>query len=159
VQPARFARLPSGWRAFDNDFGLLTPRGADVSSYALSWAYEPGSHGWANAMPRKGIAVSVILIRRASSGVRVNLCRSAPHLGGFPKIRRLPLRLPRTPAGRLEGAPNVLEYRIFGRMDESYNVDLRVDVNDLHPGAAMLRTAQRVVAGIRFPVWPRRARC
>jgi len=44
-------------------------------------------------------------------------------------------------------------------MDDSYNVDLRVDVNSVHPTVAMLRTAQAVVSGIRFPRWPRLKSC
>jgi hypothetical protein len=53
----------------------------------------------------------------------------------------------------------VLEYRVFGRLDESYNVDLRVDINSIHPTPTMMRTAQTVVSGIRFPRWPRLKRC
>jgi hypothetical protein len=62
--------------------------------------------------------------------------------------------LPGATVNRLEGAPKVLEYRVFGRIDESYDVDLRVDVNSLHPSAAMLHTAQAVVSNIHFPIWP-----
>jgi hypothetical protein len=159
VGPARFTNLPGGWRAFDHDFGRLTGRGADVSSYALSWSYEPGPFGWANTMPPGAIAVNVILIRRAPSKARLNLCANAPHLHGYPKIRRLPLRLPRTTTDRLEGQPRVPEYRVFGRMDDSYNVDLRVDINTPHPDASTLRTAQAVVSAIRFPPWPRLQSC
>ena len=48
----------------------------------------------------------------------------------------------------------MLEYRVFGRIGESYAVDLRVDVKNLHPSAAMLHTAQAVVSNIHFPIWP-----
>lgn len=154
VKPAKFGYLPRGWHAFQNDFGVLTRRGASVESYMLSWAYRPGPLGW--RIPPRGIAVGVLLLRR---GGTTNLCRSTPHMTGYPPIRRLPLRLPRTTSDRFEGSPNVLEYRVFGRMGDSYNVDLRVDVNSLHPTAAMLRTAQRVVNAIRFPTWPRLERC
>lgn len=59
----------------------------------------------------------------------------------------------------LEGAPNVLEYRIFGRIDDSHHIDLRVDINNRQPTAAMLRNAHGVVNGIRFPRWRTLARC
>jgi hypothetical protein len=92
-------------------------------------------------------------------GLRINLCLHTPHLADAPPIRRLPLRLSRTTGSRLEGAPDVPEYRVFGRMGEMYNVDLRVDINDPHPTRSMLRAAQQVVSGLRFPVWPRRRTC
>jgi hypothetical protein len=152
VQGAKFSQLPPGWRAFDADFTYLTRRGASINTYALSWRYRPKPSGWAPSMPRNGIAVSVILIRR-SIDPAVDLCRRAPHDHGFP-ARSLPLKLPKAPSNRLDGAPNVLEYRIFGRLDESYNVDLRVEINSVRPSPAMLRTAQTVVSRIRFPVWP-----
>jgi hypothetical protein len=159
VDSAKFGRLPPGWRAFQNDFGFLTRRGASAGSYALSWSYVPNSLGWAPQMPNGGIAVSVLLLRRSPGRVRINLCRSTPHLRDSPKIRRLPLQLPNVTSDRLEGAPNVREYRIFGRMDESYNVDLRVDINSVHPTRTVLRRAESVVRHIHFPNWPRPKHC
>jgi hypothetical protein len=159
LKPATFTRLPRGWHAFDRDFGVLTRSGGDVESYALSWAYKPNSFGWANAMPRNAIAVQVLLLRSGPAYQQINLCLHTPHLASFPEIRRLPLRLPRTTGSRLEGAPRVPEYRIFGRYDEMYNVDLRVDISNAMPTKAMLRTAQRIAAGLRFPAWPRRRSC
>ena len=156
VHPARFTAVPRGWRVSENDFGFLTRRGAGVGSLALS--YRPSQRGWAIDMPRDGIAVSVLLIRR-SSDPRANLCGRVPHWPGSPEIRRLPLRLPRTTSNRLEGDSRVLEFRVAGRMDESYNVDLRVDVNRAHPTAVMLARAQAVVSGLRFPRWPKLKRC
>ena len=151
VPAAKFTRVPHGWRAFDRDFAVLSSRGGSVQSYALSWAYTPGPFGWANRMPRDAIAVSVILIRDSR-------CR-ALHYGTSPPIRHLPLRLPTTTRDRQEGQPDIPEYRVFGRMGESYNVDLRVDINNVRPSNAMLRLAQSVVDGIHFPNWPRPARC
>ena len=156
VHAARFAYRPAGWHFSDEDFGVLTRRGADVESAAFS--FRPYALGWALRIPPNGIAVTVHLIRR-SADQRANLCGSVPHWPDSPAIRRLPLHLPKTTSDRLEGTPRVLEYRVFGRMDESYNVDLRVDVNRLRPTAAMLRRAQAVVNGIRFPRWPRPKRC
>src|SRR5450759_818557 len=57
------------------------PQGANASAYALSWPYRPNSLGWAGAMPRDGIAVSVYLIRRdMGAATGLNLCRYTPHL-------------------------------------------------------------------------------
>jgi len=148
---AKFTRVPHGWRAFDRDFAVLSNRGGNVQSYALSWAYTPGPFGWANQMPHSAIAVSVILIRDSRCG--------AVHHPGFPAIRHLPLRLPATTRDRQEGQPNIPEYRVAGRMGESYNVDLRVDINNVRPTRAMLRVAQSVVDGIHFPKWRRPAAC
>ncbi len=159
MEPAKFTRLPHAWRAFGNDFGLLTRSGGNVESYALSWAYKPNSLGWAGAMPRNAIAVQVLLLRTRPDHLRINLCLHTPQLGGFPEIRRFPLRLPRATGSRLEGAARVPEYRVFGRIGDMYNVDLRVDINNATPTTAMLRSAQRVVDELRFPTWPRRDRC
>jgi hypothetical protein len=160
VRPAKFNHLPPGWTALDSHSGTLS-RHRPASTYrdALSWRYRPTQHGWASQIPWNGIAVSIILFRGSGNEPFLNLCRFTPHLSGFPRIRRLPLRLPRNPGGSLEGAPNVSEYRVFGRMDESYNVDLRVDVNSPHPSRALLRRAQSVVSHVRFPTWPRLKRC
>ena len=156
VHAARFAYRPAGWRFSDRDFGILTRRGADVGSAAFS--FKPYPLGWALRIPPNGIAVTVHLIRR-SADQHANLCGSVPHWPDSPPIRRLPLRLPRTTSDWLEGDDRVLEYRVSGRMDESYMVDLRVDVKRLRPTPAMLRRAQAIVNGIRFPSWPRLRRC
>lgn len=82
VQPATFGHVPAGWSVFDDDFEFLTRSGATADSYALSWRYkEPNSFGWASDIPPNGIAVSVLLVRRASGRDRsVNLCQDTPHL-------------------------------------------------------------------------------
>ena len=156
VHAPTFSYRPRGWHFSDHDFGVLTRRGADVQSDAFS--FRPYRYGWALRFPRNGIAVTVHLIRR-SADPQANLCGQVPPWPGFPPIRRLPLRLPRTTTDRLEGAPGVVEYRVFGRFGNSYNVDLRVDVNRLRPTSAMLRRAQEIVSGIRFPRWPTPKRC
>ncbi|HXH96079.1 MAG TPA: hypothetical protein VNH40_02620, partial [Gaiellaceae bacterium] len=116
--------------------------------------------GWASSIPRDGIAVQVLLIRRESGVANGrNLCLVTPHLAAYPPVRKLPLRLPRTTRYTLEGAPRIPEYRILGRLRESYDFEVRVDVNRRHPGARLLRLAQAVVAAISFPRWPNRAHC
>src|SRR3954447_15939458 len=159
VHPAKFTYVPRGWRAFDRDFSLLTHRGADVESYALSWAYNPNWLGWGNGMPSNAIGVTVILIRRSTTNPAANLCGATPRLAGYPPIRDLPLMLPKRTTATQEGEPNIPEYRVFGRFNDYYNVDLRVDINRAHPTPAMLQLAQRVVSGLRFPHWPLVANC
>ena len=161
VVPApRFVRLPGGWRQFNDAPDLLTRRGANASAYALSWPYHANSLGWAGSMPRDGIAVSVYLIRReVGAATGLNLCRYTPHLSAYPLVRKLPLHLPSTTTATLEGAPKIPEYRVFGRISESYNVEVRIDINDPRPGAALLSAAQRAVSAISFPRWPNKDRC
>jgi hypothetical protein len=156
VHAATFSYRPRGWHFSDRDFDVLTRRGANVGSNAFS--FKPYRYGWALRIPPNGIAVTVLLIRR-SPNPRANLCGRTAHFPDYPPIRRLPLRLPTTTTATLDGAPNVREYRVFGRFDESYNVDLRVDIKRLRPTRAMLRRAQAIVDGIRFPRWPRPKRC
>jgi hypothetical protein len=110
-------------------------------------------------MPSNAIAVNVILIRRDPTNPAANLCGKTPHLAASPRIRHLPLLLPKTTAATQEGASNIPEYRVFGRFDDRYNIDLRVDINRVHPTRAMLQLAQRVVSGLRFPRWPLLADC
>lgn len=154
VHPAKFTYVPAGWKTSDQNFGLLSRRGADVESYALSWGYKPNPLGWANRMPPNAIAVHVILIRRSPTNPAANLCGQMPHLPGFPLIRHFPLVLPKMTAATQEGEPDIPEYRVFGRFDNLYDIDLRVDINRLHATPAMLELAQRVVSGLRFPRWP-----
>ncbi|MDQ1459974.1 MAG: hypothetical protein QOI08_1458 [Actinomycetota bacterium] len=159
VHPAKFTYVPGGWRVFDRDYAPLTRRGADVESYALSWAYKPNPNGWANRMPPNTIGVNVILIRRTTTNPRANLCGETPHLAAYPPIPHFPLMLPKSTAATQEGEPNIAEYRVFGRFDDLYNIDLRVDINRAHPTRAMLQLAQRVVSGLRFPRWPLLTNC
>jgi len=154
VHAAKFTNVPGGWKTFDRDFALLSRSGADLENYALSWAYKPNPLGWANRMPPNAIAVHVILIRRPTTNRAANLCGQTPHVPGFPLIRRFPLTFPKTTAATQEGEANIPEYRVFGRFDNIYNIDLRVDINQVHPTPAMLKLAQRVVNGLRFPRWP-----
>lgn len=159
VQPATFGWLPHGWRQFESTPSFLARDGASAESFATSWPYRSGDAlGPAGSLPRDGIFVHVLLLRRASGRARVNLCHRTPHLRGFPLVRP-PLRLPRATTDVLEGAPTVPEYRIFGRIDESYDVDLRVDVSRRRPTARQLAVAARVVAAIHFPRWPTPRRC
>ncbi len=140
-------------------FDFLTRRGANAGAFATSWPYRPNSFGWAGSLPKDGTVVSVYLIRR-NPGRRVgNLCGRTPHLPDYPLVRKLPLHLPRTTVHTFEGADDIPEYRIFGRIGESYNFEVRVVIDRHRATRALLATAQRVVSAIRFPHWPTPARC
>jgi hypothetical protein len=159
VVPApSFKGLPTGWRQFNDAPDFLTPRGANAGAVATSWRYRPNSRGWAGSLPRNGIVVSVNLIRR-NPGTLGNLCGRTPHLRDYPLVRKLPLRLPRTTTHTFEGADGIPEYRIFGRIGESYNFEVRVVIDRHQPTRALLAAAQRGVNAIRFPRWPTPARC
>jgi hypothetical protein len=117
-----FARLPAGWHSYPG-----------AGPFATSWAYRPGrdSGGWADHMPRGGIAVTVL----------------------FPTMRArfgpLKLVLPRRPAVLLEGTTDTPEYRIEGRV-HGRNVLVLVDIRRRHPTHADRRVAQEALSAIRF---------
>jgi hypothetical protein len=160
VVPApSFKALPRGWRQFNDAPDFLTRRGANAGAFATSWRYRQNSFGWARSLPRDGIVVSVYLIRRNPGKTVGNLCGRTPHLRDYPLVRKLPLRLPRTTTHTFEGADDIPEYRIFGRIGESYNFEVRVVIARHRPTGALLAAAQHVVAAIRFPRWPTPARC
>lgn len=119
-----FAHLPPGWR----QFGRLEGSGEIL---ATSWRYHPGPLGWARAIPRNGILVHVFFVRDS------------------PPSPRLRLRLPTSTRFMLEGAPDIREYRIHGRV-LGHNVEVWVDIRRRHPTASQLRIAQRVVSTLRF---------
>lgn len=117
-----FHTLPSGWHSYRSEGAVAT-----------SWAYRPGTStgGWADHMPRGGIAVNVF----------------------FPTVktpfRPLKLVLPREPAALLDGTTDTPEYRIEGRV-RGTNVFVFVDIRRVQPTASDLRAAQKVVSAIRF---------
>jgi len=116
-----FAGLPPGWRQFpDTGSGLAT-----------SWPYRPGAGGWALSIPRDGIVVQVFFVR------------------GMPPYASLRLRLPASTQFALEGAPDVPEYRIHGRV-LGHNIEVWVDIRRARPTPKQLRLAQQVVSALRF---------
>jgi hypothetical protein len=120
---ASFVHLPAGWHEYRD-----TPDAA-----ALNWRYRPNSYGWAPAMPRGGIAVSVYF----------------PYPQGTQRYRPLRLVFPRRPTTLLKGTRDTREYRIFGRV-RGFDVNVFVDIRDRHPSRRQLRAAQRVVSNVRF---------
>jgi hypothetical protein len=117
-----FADLPRGWR----QSGTL-----GLDGFATSWPYNPGPRGWAAAIPVNGIVVQVFFVRD-----------NPPH-------PPLELRLPATTRFALDGAPDVREYRISGRI-RGHNVEVWADIRSRSPSRRLLRTAQRVVSALRF---------
>jgi hypothetical protein len=116
-----FAHLPPGWRQYPVNGGGLS----------MSWPYRPGPAGWGTTIPRNGIVVHVFFVR------------------DNPPLPRLRLRLPTTTRFTLEGAPDVREYRISGRV-RGHNVEVWVDIRRRRPTPRQLRAAQSVVSALRF---------
>lgn len=154
VAPARFAKLPAGWRSFGSDPVPLTRQGAVTATFATSWAYSAGAHGPAGEMPTDGAMVSVMLLRRNDHGARpVDLCARVPASPDYPPRRRLPARIAgMRRSGHLEGSPTVAEHSIQASRGRDYRIDLRVDLAPRADHAA----ADRALAAIRLPRWGRR---
>jgi hypothetical protein len=141
--PARFDPLPAGWRQYGSGVVRLRGRGGESETFATSWDLDRANrHGPAGDLPRGGILVSVLLLRRC-----VAPGPDHPPLGSR-------LRLPRVAAGTLEGMPHVPEYRIFGARDRDYYADVRVDINARRPSARLRREAQHALSVLRLPHWP-----
>jgi hypothetical protein len=156
VPPPSFGYLPKGWSTLSDALGVLSRTGTWAEAMALSWHYTPSETGPAGSLPKNGVMIWVHLMRSGST--RVNLCRTAPHFADYPP-RTPPLRLPRTTSQTLEGYPHVKEYRVFGRYENYYNYEVRVDIAPAALSPRAFALAQRVVAGIRFPPWPSREDC
>jgi hypothetical protein len=153
VPPPTFSHLPSRWRSFATS-GDLTPSGGQAGAFATSWPYRLATiDGPGGSIPRNAILVNVSLIRSNPGKRTGSLCSRTPHLAGHPPIRNLPLQLPSTTTATLDGT-RWPEYRAFGRLGNSYNFEVRVDISNRHPSPKLLDLARRVVAGIRLPRWP-----
>jgi hypothetical protein len=153
VPPPSFSHLPSRWRSFATS-GDLTPSGAQAGAFATSWPYRLATiDGPAGSIPSNAILVNVSLIRSNPGKQTGSLCSRTPHLADHPPIRNLPLQLPPTTTATLDGTPWP-EYQAFGRLGNSYNLEVRVDISNRHPSPKLLDLAQRVVAAIRLPRWP-----
>jgi hypothetical protein len=158
VRAPTFSYLPATWRAFATP-GDLTPRGAQAGAFATSWPFRLTTvDGPAGSMPADAILVNVSLIRTNPSKQIGSLCERTPHLASHPPVHRLPLRLPMTTAATLEGTAWP-EYRVFGRLGDSYNFDVRVDISSQRPSARLLRLARLVVAHVNLPRWPTPTTC
>jgi len=151
LPPATFASLPPGWRQFDDGGAVLGRRGGSSSSYATSWHFDPSSgEGPAGDLPATGAIVQVLLLRRnVGTENSPTLCRGVAPSRRYPPIATFPPQLSDMTRGHLEGAPQVVEYRLLGTKGTDYHVDLRVD---LAPGASSAK-AQRALDGLTLPTW------
>jgi hypothetical protein len=158
VPPPRFSHLPPRWRSFATS-GDLTPRGAQSGVFATSWPYRLTTvDGPGGSIPPNAILVNVSLIRSNPGNGPAASAAEHPTSPATSLIHTLPLRLPTTTTATLDGTAWP-EYRVFGRLGNSYNVEVRVDISNRHPSAELLRLARLAVAAIEFPRWPTPTTC
>jgi hypothetical protein len=152
--------LPGGWSVLRSDPQRLSPRGTQAETTLTSWDYRSAPDGPAGSLPPGGIIINVALLRsQVPAAGSANLCRSAPTAADYPP-RSLPLRLPQSTRFMLEGAAAAKEFRVFGSYQHhNYNFEVRVDIDTRRPLGPSWAVAQRVVAGLQFPTWPRLSRC
>jgi len=145
VSPARFSQAPAGWHVSTSAPIVLVRGRAQGSTLATTWVANlsaPG--GWSAQLHPGRAAIDVMLIRRdprfgpSCSGVRL----------------ALPLRLADAQHATQEGSP-LREDRFGGRL-HGYDVDLRIDYGVASPSRAIRTRVQRMLARLRFPVWPGR---
>lgn len=151
VPPPSFAALPEGWTQFDDGGAELTRHGASTDAYATSWNFDPASGvGPAGDVPDDGAIVRVLLLRRSGTGqANASLCRTVPASRAYPSIAGLPLQIADMTRGRLEGAPDVVEYRFQGTQQRDYRVEVRVELAPDADRAA----AQQALNSLRLPRW------
>jgi hypothetical protein len=148
VQPARFAPA-DGWHT-----GTSGPRpeGAE-GDWTTTWtATIPYRDLWnafpqrtLEALPREGVLIWVSLFRFADpSGARAGFpARPRPY--GLDDFEVLPGW-----EGQVRDLP---EYRLWTRVEEQYDVDLRVFFGRPHPTGAMLARAQAALDRLHLPDW------
>jgi hypothetical protein len=144
-KPARFASLPPGWRQRSSGVAIRHPGGLNTWTEATSWPYRPDGFGPVRRIPRDGILIEVLLIRRAGF----------PGTLMYPPLRRLPFDLSDADVATEEGAPHVAQYRLLYRYGRRYDVDLRIDFGRPDPTGRMLAEAQRALDALVLPSWDR----
>lgn len=142
-KPAVFARLPRGWRQRNSGGAIRHPDGLNTWTEATSWPYRPDRFGPVRRIPRDGILIEVLLIRRGGF----------PGSLMYPPLTRLPFRMQDAEIATEEGAPHIAQYRLLYRFGRRYDVDLRVDFGRPHPTQAMLAEAQRALNALLLPKW------
>jgi hypothetical protein len=145
-KPATLARLPTGWRQRNSGVAIRHRDGLNTWTEATSWPYRPDRFGPVRRIPRDGILIEVLLIRRGGF----------PRSLMYPPLTRLPFRLEDAQVATEEGAPHVAQYRLLYRYGYRYDVDLRVDFGQPHPTHAMLAEAQRALNALVLPRWTSR---
>jgi hypothetical protein len=157
--PVTLPTLPARWTVVSDSPQNLTPAGTYVETLITSWHYRPSEFGPASAIPAGGTMIIVRLSRtQAYHARKVNLCETTAKYSENPR-RALPLSLPRITRDTLDGQPHVTEFRVFGRYRDSYNFELRVDIDTRRPLKPRWSVAQAIVHGLRFPQWPTKKAC
>jgi hypothetical protein len=95
-------------------------------------------------MPPDAIVISVGLFGPVPSGAHPE----------YLPLDEFALELPPTTVSTLEGAPEVPEYRTFGRTAD-YLVEVRASINSPRPSRRLVEDARAVVHRLRLPDWPR----
>ena len=144
---AWFHGLPAGWHQSLPSAVLL--RDGVTEENTISWAanFQPSPlYGIGRGFPRDGVYVWFNLAR--------------PERGLARRPLRLPLRLVDASTLRLEGSPNLPEYRFDGRFRQQYWVLGGVDFGRPHPTRRMRRAAERALRALVLPRWlPRPSPC
>lgn len=143
-RPARFERLPEGWREFGS-FSSRWEGGRNALVSATSWGYREDPLGPVRHLPADGVLVSVSLLRRDGF----------PHVAGYPYLRSLPLQLDDAVVASEEGAPQVEQHRLLYRYGRQYDLDVRVDFGRKNPSEEMLRSGQAALDALQLPKWVR----
>lgn len=159
ASPVTLPSLPAGWTVVADSPQDLRPTGTHVETLITSWRYRPTEEGPASVIPPGGTMISVALSRnQAYHAHKIDLCETTYTMADYPR-RTPPLALPRTTTATLDGTPHVKEFRLFGRYRDSYNFEVRVDIDTRRPLGPAWRAAERIVHGLRLPQWPTRKDC
>lgn len=158
--PVSVPPLPAGWRVVADTPQTLRPTpNTNVQTLITSWRYRPTYYGPASVIPPGGTIIDVTLSRDQSYGAtKVNLCQATAKLPQFPQ-RTPPLTLPQATTATLDGAPQVKEFRVRGRYRNSYNFEVRVDIDTRRPVGPRWAEAETIVRGLGFPDWPTDKTC
>jgi hypothetical protein len=155
ASPVVLPPLPAGWTLVANSGQhLKSAKNTNVETLITSWRYHPTSNGPASVIPPGGIMIGVTLSRDQRYGARkLDLCETTARLPQFPP-RSLPLTLPRTTSDTLDGQPHVEEFRVLGRYRDSYNFEIRVDIDARRPIGPRWAQAETITRRLRLPRWP-----
>jgi hypothetical protein len=153
--PVALPPLPAGWTVVAHSGRRLrSTSNTNVQTLITSWRYHPTYNGPASVIPPGGIMFDVTLSRDQSYGARkLDLCETTARLSQFPP-RSLPLTLPRTTSDTLDGQPHVKEFRVLGRYRDSYNFEVRVDIDTRRPIGPRWALAEAITRRLHFPRWP-----
>jgi hypothetical protein len=160
ARPVTLPTLPAGWTVVTASPQDLRPNAStDVVTLITSWHYRPTEEGPASVIPPGGTMIGVTLSRwQAYHARKVNLCETTAKFPQYP-LRAAPLTLPRTTTDTLDGQPHVTEFRVLGRYRNSYNFEVRVDIDTRRPLGPAWKAAERIVHELRLPQWPTKKDC